>query len=323
MELVAYIVMVIGAYVALILRRSGIVYGWFILFIIYSLIARLSQPTGDMLVYYEAAEVWPPSSTFYRLREPVLWFGSSLLYQLVADRVMTFLLIDILSGIIVLRAMKKLDNGDDGMFSFAPTIISSYVFLLGQQNVFRQHLAFAILLWALVARSRNQRVAFSLFVLSVLTHNATAVLFGYWIDVGRAGQRRRYGPVVTLVGVILIGTLLPFIRKSSSATGVDTAYLYLVLACVFMGLLLYANAGRVSSSWSAALFNFIAFTPAISILASAQFERLSMMFLVLVLIDTYRYHLPLRLGGVEAAHLGYGILVIPVFLFPSALGMLW
>ena len=323
MELIAYIVMAVCAYAALISRTPSIVYGWFVLFVIYSLIARLSpQATGDMLVYYKAAETWPVPPTFYHLREPVLWYGSSFLYQLLNDRVLTFLLIDIFGGTIVLRAMKTLDDGDNCMFSFAPCIVSSYVFLLGQQNVLRQHLAFAILLWALAARFRNRRAAFIPFVLSVLTHNVTAVLSGYWFDVGRKGEQRRYGPLITVMCVVLIGITLPFIRKSSTVTGLDTAYLYVVLAAVIGGLLLYANYGRLSMSWSASLFNFVAFIPAIGILTSAQFERLSMMFLVLILVDIYRHHRMLRLNRVVVAHLAYGVLVIPTLLFSSSLVML-
>ena len=245
MELAAFIVMAAGAYLALIARNRHIVYGWFVLFVIYSVVARMSpHTTGDMLYYYEVAESGTPPFTFFFLREPVLWFGSSFLYRLTNDRVATFLIIDIVGAVIVLRAMDGFGGENHHMLSFGPTIISSYVALFGQQNTFRQHLAFAILLWALAARSRNQSIGLFLFVLSALTHNVTAVLFGYWLDVGRTDQERRYGPLVTLIGVVLIGVLLPFIRKSSAATGLDTVYLYVVLAGVFGGLLLYANTGR-------------------------------------------------------------------------------
>ena len=324
MELAAYIVMAAGAYVALIARNSHVVYGWFVLFVIYSVLARLSpHTTGDMLYYYAVAESGTPPFTFFFLREPVLWFGSSLLYQLTTDRIVTFLIIDMFGAVVVLIAMDKLDDGNRHMFSLAPTIMCSYVLLFGQQNTFRQHLAFAILLLALAARSRNQRTGLVLFVLSVLTHNATAVLFGYWFDVGRTDQQRRYGPLITLIGVVLMGVFLPFIRKSAAATGLDTGYLYVGLVGVIGGLLMYANAGRGAGvKAAAALLSFMAFLPSMGFLASAQFERISMMYLVVILVDVYRLHHLLRLRESDVAHLAYGILVIPVFLFPSALGML-
>ena len=321
MELIAYVVMAIGAYVALIAKRPGFVYGWFAVFIVYSLIVRISPPTTpDMPVYYDAAETWP-RLTQYTLREPVVWFGLPLLYKVIGTHTATFVIIDVLSAAIVVRTMKTMSGQGESMLSLAPTIICSYVLLFGQQNVFRQHVAFVILLWALAARSRNQRSSLVLLVISALTHNATVLLFGYWFDVGRHGKPR-YGPFITFVGVIALGVLLPFLRKSSSATELNTVYLYYMLAGAFGLLMLYANVGRLSSVRSSALFNFLAFAPAIGILASAQFERVAMMFLILMIVDLYKYHAPLRLSRMQVGHLAYLVLVIPVFLFPSALRML-
>ena len=322
MELVAYIIVAVGAYLALLTRERAVVYGWFVLFLVYSLIARLSpEITGDMRGYYYAAETWPPPLILYTLREPIVWFGSSFLYYLTGDHVATFLIIDALSGIAVIHAAKTVDDGDNLMLAFAPTIISSYVFLLGQQNVLRQHVAFVILLWALAARSRNQRGAMSLFVLSVLAHNATVVLFGYWFDIG-SRDRRRYGPWITLAGVILMAILYPFLRKSTSASGLTTDYLYVGLAGALALLVLYARSGRISGSGSEALWNFLAFAPAIGILGSAQFERVAMMFLVLMFVDLYQNRRLLRMERSMVAHLAFAILVVPVFVFNSALRML-
>ena len=324
MELVAYIIVAVGAYLALLTRERAVVYGWFVLFLVYSLIARLSpEITGDMRGYYYAAETWPPPLILYTLREPIVWFGSSFLYYLTENHVATFLIIDALSGMVVIHAMKGLDDGDNRMVALAPTIISSYVFVLGQQNVLRQHVAFVILLWALAARWRNQRGAIGLFVLSVLAHNATAVLFGYWLDLG-SGRRRRYGPLITVSGVILLNVLWPFLRKSSSYTGLDTAYLYIVFALALGLLLVYTDTGRLQRFGfrSPALLNFVAFAPAVGFLASDQFERVAMIFLILIVIDLYRSHRSLRLGGMAVAHLACAILVLPVFLFSSVLSKL-
>ena len=172
------------------------------------------------------------------------------------------------------------------MVALARIVISSYVFILGQQNVLRQHVAFVLLLWALAARWRGQRGAIVLFFLSVLAHNATSVLFGYWIDAGTSAKRR-YGPLITVTGVILLQYLWPFLSKSSSQTGLDTAYLYLIIALGIGLLLVYANLARVRqlAAYSGSIVNFIAFAPAIGFLASDQFERIAMIFLVLILID--------------------------------------
>lgn len=321
MELAAYIVMAAVAYVVLLARNSRLVYGWFILFVVYSLVARLAtETTWDMSVYFEAAEALPPL-TFYKLREPVVWFGTSFVYFLSGSHIATFLAIDILSGIIVMHAMKSLDNGDGRLFSLAPTIISSYVFLLGQQNIYRQHVAFALLLWAVASAARNRRGAIGILVLSMLAHNGTALAFGYWMDAGTTA-RRRYGPLITISGVMLMGLLFPYLRKSTSATGLATEYLYVAIVAALGLLLMYTNVGRLTRLRWPAMFNFLALVPAIGILGSAQFERVAMMFLVLLVVDLYRFRASIRLGDTVASHLAVGLLIVPVFIFPSAFSML-
>ena len=323
MELVVYILLALGAYIALITRSRTIVHGCLIVYVLYSTIARSAPVTSDVLVYFNAATEWP-SWNLYNLREPILWFGSSLLYTITGSVVAAFVIIDIVAGILVLWAMNLLDDGDRRMYALAPTILSSYVFVLGQQNVVRQHIALVIFLCALGIRSRSTIGSFIIFVLSLLAHNVTAILFGYWLDIGR-DKRRRYGPVVSMISVVALYFAWPFIGKSSSATGLHTGHFYVMIAVVLAVMLLYANYGRLScfDHRTIAILNFLAFFPAIFVLASAQFERVAMLFFTLMLIELYRYAGSLRIRRTDVAHLAYSAVVVPVFLFPSVLSKLY
>ena len=120
MELAAYAVMAAGAYVALITRERIVLYGWFALYVLYSLIVRLAPPIIDMEVYARALTLWPPPLSFYTLREPVVWLGGPVLHRLLNDQVATFLVVDVLTGLIVFRSMKTLDDGSGRMLSLAP-----------------------------------------------------------------------------------------------------------------------------------------------------------------------------------------------------------
>lgn len=318
MELTAYVLMAFGAYVAIISRRRSILYGWFFLYIAYSFIVRSMPPTVDMVTYSKAMTVWPPPLTFYTLREPVVWIGVPFLHYLLNNRIATFLIVDVLTGLIVYRALHDLDEGDGRMFSMAPTIMTSYVFLLGQQNVWRQHVAFVILLLAVASRARHRRGSIFLFILSFLAHNATAVLFGYWIDTGRA-QRFRYGPLLTFGTVILMLYALPSLHKKNTvATALNTEYLYVAIAVAAILIILYSTTGRLSAIGPPALLNFLGFLPAVAILASAPFERIAMMFLVLIVIDIQRRHQALRIGSVETQHVAFLLLVTPTLIFHSS-----
>ena len=316
-ELTAYVLMAFGAYIALISRRRGILYGWFLLYIAYSVIVRIMPPALDMVAYSAAMTAWPPPLTFYTLREPVVWIGVPFLHYLLNNRIATFLLVDLLTGLIVYRAMYDLDEGDGRMFSMAPAIMTSYVFLLGQQNVWRQHVAFVILLLAVASRARHRRGSIFLFILSFLAHNATALFFGFWIDTGRE-QRRRYGPLLTFGAVIIMLYALPSLGKSAQATALNTEYLYVALAGAIILTLLYATTGRISAVGMPALLNFLGFAPAVAILASAPFERIAMMFLVLIVIDIQRRHQTLHIGSAGTQHAAFLLLVAPAFIFQSS-----
>lgn len=316
MELIAYVCMAGGAYVALTTNSKRVVYCWFVLYAVYSVVGRSLPPVIDMVAYSNAMTTWPPPLSFYTLREPVIWLGAPSLYFVLNNRIVTFLVVDLLTALIVLHAMRVLDHGDGRMFSFAPTVMTSYVFLLGQQVAWRQHVALVILLCAIAYRSRHQRRSVLLFALSVLSHNAAAVFFGYWLDVGRSG-RPRYGPALTIAAVIGIQFTLPFLGKSAAATGLSTEFLYILLAIGAILLLLFANRGRINVIATPALWNFVAFVPAVFILTSAPFERISMMFLIFIFVDLYRHHRSVLIDSPVVAQAAFLVLVVPTLIFPS------
>ena len=242
LELSIYVVMCVAAYLGIATKNRRVVYLWIAVYIAYSVVVRLGPPTGDIAGYASAVSLWPPPISIYTLREPVFWLGLSAVYQALGSTVVLFVAIDLALCLLVLLSMRKLDDGSSGMFFFAPALVSSYVFLLGQQNTLRQHIALVVLLLAIVARQRNQRAAYIWFILSVLTHNSTVLFLGYWFDSGKS-TRRLYGPLITLSGVIAVAALLPWIRKSGTDTGVDTRYIYVVLTTALLMLLLFARPG--------------------------------------------------------------------------------
>ena len=318
-ELVAFFGVAVAAYVVLTTGARAGLSIWFILFVVYSLIARMPEFPAfslDMIGYYRVAGNWPPSLSFYTLREPVVWLGAPFVQHLMGSRVAAFLFIDITTALLVVRAMALLDDGSNRMLALSPTIIGSYIFLLGQQNVLRQHVALAIFLLAVASRIRHRRDAYWLFALSVAAHNATFVLFGYWHDVGRE-TKKRYGPLMTLAGVVLMGVSLPILRKSSSATGIDVRVLYVTLMIATILLVMYAKMRLTPGRDMSATANYMPFVPSMLYLGQAQFERLSMMFLVLMVVDVYRNHSRLGLSDNLVANLAYVILVVPVFIFPT------
>ena len=314
--------MAAGAYVVLLTKSRAGVLGCFVVYVIYSIITRTAPPTADMAVYYDAATTLP-SWQFYYLREPVVWFGSALLYRLTQDVALTFVIFDVLAGFLVLWTMQEIDDGDGRVFALAPTLLSSYVYVLGQQNVFRQHIALVLVLCSVGLRSKSVIASFAVLMGSFFSHNVTAILGGYWLDSGKK-RRIRKGPWISAAGAIILVFAAPLIGKSAATTGIESRYLYLATGAALAAFLLYANVGmlRVFDWRTAALSNFFAFSPAILVLSSSQFERAAMLFYVLMIIDVYRHSSSLRINEMTMAHLAYFLLVVPVFVFESAISKL-
>ena len=320
MELLIFAIMAILSYLALVSRRHTAIYAWIATFALYTLIVRLKPPVSDIVNYIRAMNAWPPPFTLYTLREPLFWFGAPLLRRLIGLDILAFLTIDAVVMAIVFRSTQAAD-GDERLLSLTPTMMTSYVFLLGQQNVLRQHLAFVLLLLATLPHYRDRLYPSILLALSFLSHNATIVLFGYWFDVNDR-RPRLTGPVITATGAVSLFFLLTVVAKSSADTGMDARLLYVIIAFVILMLIMFSNHGRRFHRYCPALLNFIAFLPATLVMSSASFERIAMMFVFFMVIDIYRNHKHLKMTRLVAAQIAYGVLVIPVFLFPSTLRFL-
>ena len=320
MELVIFAMMAVLSYLALVTRRNTAIYAWIATFALYTLIVRLKPPTSDIVNYLRAMNAWPPPFLFYTLREPLFWIGAPLLRKLIGHDVLALLTLDAVVMAIVFRSTQASD-GDEQLRPLTPTMMTSYVFLLGQQNILRQHLAFVLLLLATLPHYRKRLYPSILLIASFLSHNATIVLFGYWFDVNDR-QRRHIGPVITAIGAVSLFFLLSTVGKSSADTGMDTRLFYVTLAVVILTLFIFSNHGRRFHHHCPALMNFIAFLPATLVISSASFERIAMMFVFFMVIDIYRNHKHLRMTKLVAAQIAYGVLVIPVFLFPSTLRFL-
>ena len=321
MELVLFVCLAILAYIAMLTDSNTVVYSWFVLFIFYSIVVRLMPMTHDIVHYASAFGSWPPPFSLYTLREPVVWFGGRILHLFLGNDIATFVAIDVIMVSILLVALKSSGSRRNLLFSLAPTIAMSYVFLFGQQNVLRQHVAFLFLLWSTVPQRGFRPRSAMLFVLAVLSHNASIFLAGYWFDMHRR-RRLLVGPIITASGVFLLVFLLPFVGKSAAATGLDTRIHYAGVLVFFTLLLLYTNSGRLVFYRTCAWWNFVAFMPAALVLSSASFERIAMMFLVLLAVGVYSNHRTLGLRRTIAGGIAYSVLVLPVFFFPSALRFL-
>ena len=153
---------------ALVRRNRRYVYAWVGLFVAYSIAARIRVPANDMVNYVAALGSWPPPITIYTVREPVIWFGLPVLGLVLENPILAFVAIDVVTCVITIRALERLDDGSNKLLALAPVLLSSFVFLFGQQNVLRQHVALVRLSMGVVLWARNVCSIDNVFCVSIV-----------------------------------------------------------------------------------------------------------------------------------------------------------
>ena len=158
------------------------------------------------------------------------------------------------------------------------------------------------------------------FVLASFTHNSVILLVGHWLE---GKKRAQLGWIVMAVGVSMLPLVLGIVAKSRSATGANTTLSYVGFFVITALVVCYGVAGRgilrpPFSVWR----NYLVILPLIFVLGEAQFERVSMLFVIAAVVAVFRYHETWRIRWALLANAMYFVLIAPVFLFPSAFEML-
>ena len=189
----------------------------------WSVVVRYSGFDLDMNNY--ANSLHGVSFSLYYLKEPVFWFGSYYLHELIGSEELVFVVYDSVSFIILLHVRKKWCLPKYFPFlwiCFFPTV-------MGMQNVYRQFLSYHFLLYFfyLSYHSSSEFKRYVILLLGGLTHNV-AFLFS---PILFAFNKNKNVSVLFLFLSMSVLLLLPLAlsSKSSSDTGVLGAEVYLIV----------------------------------------------------------------------------------------------
>lgn len=193
---------------------------WSALMICSSLIIR-NNFQSDIIVY--AREMKAFSLNFYLLREPILWYGQKLIYQILKSDYLTFVLIDFIFIQIIFEALKNLKSPKFIYYS----IFLSFPFILGFQNIYRQWAAQCLLLYILSLSKTSTRSSYKkLFLLFVasLIHNVSFIFLPLILAQGKS----KSVTFRSLLFLLLITILLIQVRdtKTQASTGYSLELLY-------------------------------------------------------------------------------------------------
>lgn len=184
------------------------------------------------------------SFDFYFLREPIIWIGQKFVYQVTKSEFFTFVFFDFIFGQILYASLKNLRAPKFLFYS----ILVSFPFILGFQNVYRQWGAQCALLYAYSIKenySNHKTLKESiLFVFACAVHNVAFIFLPVFLL-----RRKKYKFLKSITGFILCVVLIIITKdtKSQATTAMSTESLYafflalLVITPIFLNYLKIKN----------------------------------------------------------------------------------
>jgi hypothetical protein len=238
---------------------------------------RMAGADEDIKVYLVTAD-YGFSFNFYFLREPFVWYSLIGLNNFLDNPVWSLLVLDMVTLGSLFLTLNRVDYGIPLLLIWC----TSFIFLLGVQNVYRQYVSMTFILCSLVFISENERKRGLLFfILAIAAHNAALFV----LPVCTYRFAKRYKTLYSVFAIVLITILMQLTssQKSVSSTGINAGFLYISVFLFLLSLfILVCNKLHIRPDHFAIFF----LIPLLMMyLGSAQFERALMYFLLILIFD--------------------------------------
>jgi len=276
---------------------------WFLVAIATSFIVRTSGLESDMVDYAILMKV--DYMTPYYLREPLVWFSHRYIYTILNDEILTIIVTDIVSFILLYKAIKlqtnyfsrdrfgeivKVINVRYAYFS----LFLFYPYLVGFQVTYRQYFAEIIILCA-IGYMQNNKISkgFFLFLLAVLSHNVAFFSLPIIIFFSKIKFYKIISIAALLISPIIMWMSITIendihIKKSNIYIGENIDELYIALFAFIFFIFVAANLiNKHKKDIAFIVYGFVTVFMATStsiILSSGTSERFAIFFLALIYI---------------------------------------
>ena len=242
---------------------------------------RMAGADEDIEVYLVAAD-YGFSLNFYFLREPFVWYSLIGINTILDNPVWSLLVLDFVVLASLFCALHRVNYGIPLLLIWC----TSFIFLLGVQNVYRQYASMTFMLCSLIFTSENKRKhGLFFFILAIAAHNAALFIFPAYIY----RFSKRYKIIYSIFGIVVVSVLLHLTssQKSVSSTGINAGFLYISLFLFLLSLVIVACKKMYMPL---DYISILCLIPLLMIyLGSAQFERALMYMLVVLIFDLVQY----------------------------------
>ena len=283
----------------------------------------------DILTYTTEMQSSLFLESFYYKREFIFWFTIRLVYWLTESPFFTFIILDFLWIMLLIKSTKNRKSNNLGQ-GVVVVLMTSFPFLFGYENIYRQFFATIVLLYAYSCIKYNYFKSILLFLISVFTHN----LMMFVLPVFVIKKFYKFNIKDRSVISFLISTsyilLLPFFLnlKSFDTTQVDLSLLYLVLFSSLMIFFIFKfkqNVFKLIENLPS-LFPSCIIILGLSIIGHEMItERISMILIIFLIYDLYLYtsKITKKTTRLSLRLVLLFLFTLPVFLFESSLKFLF
>ena len=295
MELIAYIIL-LSISVITILSESQSLYKWIFIpsVLVFMFIVRNEGFDSDINHY--AIQMSATGIDLYYLREFVFWFGSRVLYFVLQDNLYTFLLMDLIWIIAILKVGNRMAFFDKKNLNNALLLVlmTSFPFVFGYENIYRQFYAtiFALLSYSLVDKKYYSSLFF--LIVAFFMHNIVALLLPLFMMKKfykfNFTDRIQIASIITLVFVASLGLLSDL--KSTEKTGLNLGVFYLLIFITLLVIAMLIHRKNIYIFFEkipSLFFIVVLMLGLVTLKADMIAERLGMMFIVFVTYDLYQY----------------------------------
>ena len=295
MELSLYVILLCLAAFS-ILTESKLLYKWAFIpvLFIFMFIVRFSGFDTDIVTY--SNQFTATGLDFYYLREFVFWLGSRLVYSVFQNDLVSFLFMDLIWIIAMIKAGNRMsnDNKDNLNNALLVVLMTSFPFFFGYENIYRQFYAtvFALLSYSLIESKHSKSIL--LFVVAFFMHNIVALLLPLFIikKIYKFDfpSRIQLAFIVTLIFASTLTILATL--KSSEQTGLDLGMYYmLIFVCMLVSTAVFFKENIYVLFYKVPSLFFVSFLMIALVILGVDMisERLGMMFICFVTYDLYKY----------------------------------
>jgi len=306
LELVAYISL-ICLVSFIILTESKTLYKWIFIpsVMVFLFIVRNEGFDTDIEDY--ARQMHATGMDLYYLREFIFWLGSRFIYYLFQDEFLSFLFMDFIWIITMVKVGNRMSsfNSENLNNALLLVLITSFPFVFGYENIYRQFYAtvFALLSYSLIDKKYYTSLFFLL--IAFFMHNIVALLLPLFLMKKfykfNFSDRIQISLIVSLVFVASLSVLAKLKSAEQSGLNMGMFYLLIFILLLIVGLLVFRkNIYILFEKVPSLFFIVVLMIGLVALNVDMVAERLGMMFICFITYDLYKYSSEIESKGIRS-----------------------